>query len=572
MSDDSSVGIEVILRIRPSDSPSGYISFDDIEENVVNFQVPKTEESIVNNTRTRYGFQFNDILKEKATQDEAFRIIGAPAVRNVLEGFNSTVFAYGQTGSGKTFTITGGPERYSDRGIIPRAISMLFAGFQEQQNDTTYCAYISYLELYNESGYDLLVDEDTALSSRGDDALKVTMLEDELGNYHFRNLSVNPVSSEEEALNLLFLGDTNRAIGETEMNQASSRSHCIFTILVEARKRGSDTVIRSKLNLVDLAGSERVHKTNSTGQTLREAQHINASLFFLEMVIVALHERTQKGKESTHIPYRNSMMTSVLRDSLGGNCKTMMVATISQEAKQTDESISTCQFAQRVALIKNNAYINEELEPELVIQRLKAEVKRLREEVRYLQGENGEGEELSKDQCKELEEAISLYIHGDGKTPLNIGTMTLAKIRAAFSVFRHIICEKNVVTNGRAINSGEIEDCSEMSRTIEKLQRDLNEKKEEIEVLVQMVKGGKSISKGEDENVPTKEEVEKRIVDAVTKTTRKVKKVKGVESCFDNNILNEPAKAFQWFQDRYPGLSAIEENKEMLNAKYIEVG
>ena len=189
-----------------------------------------------------------------------------------------------------------------------------------KRKNVTYSYYISYLELYNESGFDLLAAEHTEVSKL-EDMPKVIMREDEDGNLNFKNLSVNPVANEEEALNLLFLGDTNRAIGETEMNQASSRSHCIFTILLECRKQGSDSVIRSKLNLVDLAGSERVHKTTSTGQVLREAQYINTSLFFLEMVIIALHEKEKKGKEKTHIPYRNSMMTSVLRDSLGGNCK-----------------------------------------------------------------------------------------------------------------------------------------------------------------------------------------------------------------------------------------------------------
>ncbi len=184
----------------------------------------------------------------------------------------------------------------------------------------TYSCFISYLELYNESGYDLLAEENTE-SSTFKDLPKVTMMEDEDGNFHFKNLSVHQAANEEDALNLLFVGDTNRAIGETEMNQSSSRSHCIFILMIEGRKHGSDTVIRSKLNLVDLAGSERVHKTSSTGQTLREAQYINTSLFFLEMVIVALYEKTKKGKENTHIPYRNSMMTSVLKDSLGGNCK-----------------------------------------------------------------------------------------------------------------------------------------------------------------------------------------------------------------------------------------------------------
>lgn len=150
---------------------------------------------------------------------------------------------------------------------------------------------------------------------------KVTMLEDEMGNFHFKNLSMHAVSSEEDALNLLFLGDTNRAIAATEMNENSTRSHCIFTIMLEGRKSDSDTVIRSKCSIVDLAGSERVSRTSSAGQTLTEAKYINSSLFFLEMVIVALYEKQKKRKDNIHIPYRNSMMTSVLRDSLGGNCK-----------------------------------------------------------------------------------------------------------------------------------------------------------------------------------------------------------------------------------------------------------
>jgi len=210
-------------------------------------------------------------------------------------------------------------ERYVDRGIIPRAISMIFNEF-DKHKECNYCCYVSYLELYNESGFDLLAAEHTEVSKL-EDMPKVIMREDEDGNLNFKNLSVNSVANEEEALNYLFLGDTNRAIGETDMNQASSRSHCIFTLSIECRKANSETVIRSKLNLVDLAGSERVHKTSSTGQVLREAQYINTSLFFLEMVIVALHEKSKKGKERIHIPYRNSMMTSVLRDSLGGNCE-----------------------------------------------------------------------------------------------------------------------------------------------------------------------------------------------------------------------------------------------------------
>lgn len=247
---------------------------------------------------------------------------------------------FGQTGSGKTYTITGGPERYEDRGIIPRTISQLFKTINAASSDKTYSCYVSYLEIYNQSGYDLLTNNISSF----EDIPKVTMLEDEFGYFHFKNLSVHPVASEEDALNLLFRGDTNRAVAATEMNQNSTRSHCIFTMILECRRTGTDTVVRSKvrafkesfeteiflvltcvvsviiqLNIVDLAGSERVSRTSSEGQTLKEAKYINSSLFYLEMVIIALHEKKKKG--NVHIPYRNSMMTSVLRDSLGGNCK-----------------------------------------------------------------------------------------------------------------------------------------------------------------------------------------------------------------------------------------------------------
>jgi kinesin family protein 6/9 len=330
---------------------------------------------MINNSRTLFEFKFDGLLGMDSTQDDVFASVARPVCENVLSGFNGTIFAYGQTGSGKTYTITGGTESFGQRGVIPRTLSHLFRALRDDsRSGTQFQVRISFLEIYNEQGYDLLSPHQD--SARGlQDLPKVSLREDEDGNVHMQNLTLHPANSEEEALNLLFLGDTNRAIAETPMNPNSSRSHCVFTVQLEQREAGSDRIRRSKLHLVDLAGSERAHKHGTSGQLLREASYINKSLHYLQMVIVALHERSKRGRG--HVPYRNSLMTSVLRDSLGGNCLTSMIATMSPEERQTDESISTCRFAQRVALVRQRAEVNEELDPNLVIKRLKAEVRSL---------------------------------------------------------------------------------------------------------------------------------------------------------------------------------------------------
>ncbi|CAN0081338.1 unnamed protein product, partial [Discosporangium mesarthrocarpum] len=221
--------IQTFLRIRPCKEPSGYFAVDEFDPNKLNFTVPVEHKDgeYVNNTRTSRSFKFDGVLGAKATQEDVFAKIGRGAVNNVLGGYNSTLFAYGQTGSGKTFTVTGGAERYVDRGIIPRALNLLFAEFKSR-SDVQYTCHVSYLEIYNEQGYDLL--DPSHDTKKLEDLPKVSLMEDEQGNIHLRNLSVFLAANEEEALNYLFLGDTNRAIAETAMNKASSRSHCIFTV------------------------------------------------------------------------------------------------------------------------------------------------------------------------------------------------------------------------------------------------------------------------------------------------------------------------------------------------------
>jgi kinesin family member 6/9 len=166
-------------------------------------------------------------------------------------------------------------------------------------------------------------------------------------------LSVHRADTEEDALNLLFIGDTNRVVSETPKNDASTRSHCIFIIQIESQKLGGDVKTVSKLHLVDLSGSERPKDTGIDGKTLKEALYINSSLHHLALVIMRLNEKLKAGKngEDMHVPFRSSMMTMVLRDSLGGNCRTKMVATVSPHPSDVYESLSTCRFARSVSLI-----------------------------------------------------------------------------------------------------------------------------------------------------------------------------------------------------------------------------
>uniref|UniRef100_A0A665UZ20 Kinesin family member 6 n=1 Tax=Echeneis naucrates TaxID=173247 RepID=A0A665UZ20_ECHNA len=387
-------------------------------------------DGFVNNKRECYKFRFKRVFDQAVKQDEIFENIAKPVADSVLAGYNGTIFAYGQTGSGKTFTITGGAERYSDRGIIPRTLSYLYECFS-QDSSMLYTTHISYLEIYNEMGYDLLDSRHEA--SRLEDLPRVIIMEDPDQNIHLKNLSLQQSATEEEALNLLFVGDTNRMIAETPMNQASTRSHCIFTVHLCRREPGSATLRRSKLHLVDLAGSDRVSKTGLNGQLLTEAKYINLSLHYLEQVIIALSE-----KNRSHIPYRNSMLTSVLRDSLGGNCMTTMIATIAIEKSNLDESISTCRFAQRVSLIKNEAIMNEELDPTLVIARLKREIESLKEELAIVTGEQ-RNDQLSAEEIQKLEELVKAFLDDpDPGVTLSLGP-DMRKIQYCFSLLKVIL-------------------------------------------------------------------------------------------------------------------------------------
>nr|XP_054485712.1 kinesin-like protein KIF6 [Agelaius phoeniceus] len=473
--------IRVYARVKPLGrrQQAGSYSVDN-EELLPSLEitVPRDlADGFINNKRESYKFKFQKIFDQEAKQDVIFDSIAKPVAECVLAGYNGTIFAYGQTGSGKTFTITGGAERYSDRGIIPRTLSYIFDQLQKDSSKV-YTTHVSYLEIYNECGYDLL--DPRHETSKMEDLPKVTIMEDSDQNIHLKNLSLQQATNEEEALNLLFLGDTNRMIAETPMNQASSRSHCIFTIHITSKEPGSATIRRSKLHLVDLAGSERVAKTGIGGHLLTEAKYINLSLHYLEQVIIALAE-----KNRSHIPYRNSMMTSVLRDSLGGNCMTTMIAMLAMDKRNIDESISTCRFAQRVALIKNEAVLNEEIDPRLMIIQLKKEIQDLKDELALVTGKQRKSE-LSQEELLQLDELIEIFLKdNDPDSSLDVGA-DMRKIKYCFVHMKQII--NHPMTSGKKLLSEDISEEKNSNEELEKLKGLLQQRDNEINILVTMLK------------------------------------------------------------------------------------
>jgi kinesin family protein 6/9 len=406
--------IEIFMRVRPTKKKSEkfHMIKEDRKAMFTSLNQKKPGEYI-NNTKNEYSYYYNDIFGMDAKQEEVFEIVAKDVIDNAFEGFNGTIFAYGQTGSGKTFTMTGNPERYADRGIIPRTVSYIFSEVN-RRTDHIFNISVSYLEIYNNDGYDLLSEDHT--HKELSDLPKVVPLERGNGEFVLSGLSTHVARKEEDALHLLFIGDTNRLVCETPMNDASTRSHCIFILQIESRKADSDIKLVSKIHLVDLSGSERVGKTGVDGRLLKEACAINLSLHYLEQVINSLQKKMNApDPEKYFVPYRNSLMTMVLRDSLGGNCKTKMISNIHVEEDYLDESISTCNFAMRVAMIKNTVTKNEAMDPNIIIQRLKRENQELKAEIMMLKGSSAK-EELTNDDILQCQKIVKEYLQNRDPT------------------------------------------------------------------------------------------------------------------------------------------------------------
>jgi len=386
-------------------------------------------------------------------QEVVFEYVAKDIIQSCLEGYSGTIFCYGQTGAGKTFTMSGSSLDYKYRGIMPRVISNLFQEIQSRYEQSI-TFRVSYLEIYNETMYDLLSPD---LSTN------ISINEDGKGGIFFKGLTQKICNNEEEALSSLFEGETNRTIAQHNMNAASSRSHAVFTIHLEIRSRVESTerVIYSKINLVDLAGSERTKKTGSEGQTLVEANFINKSLSFLEQVVIALGE-----KQRDHVPYRQSKLTNILKDSIGGNSKTVMVANIWPEPSNLEETISTLKFATRMTKVSNEATINVHLDPQVLLKKYEKEIKELKQELAMHDTLGNRGrinyEPYTPEQQYLQQQIAKKYLNGEIE---DIDIESLRQVKELFIQFRNIY--RNLLKDVKNNNYIEAADNPELAKAAE---------------------------------------------------------------------------------------------------------
>ncbi|PHT44353.1 Kinesin-4 [Capsicum baccatum] len=327
--------IRVYCRVRPFlTGQSSYISnVDHIDDGSITIGVPSK------NGKGRKTFNFNKVFGPSASQGEVFSDT-QQLIRSVLDGYNVCIFAYGQTGSGKTFTMTG-PKDLTEqsRGVNYRALGDLFLLAEQRKDTFLYDVSVQMIEIYNEQVRDLLVS----------DVIITLEIRSASQGLTVPDASLVRVTSTSDVIDLMNLGQRNRAVSATALNDRSSRSHSCLTVHVQGRDLTSGAILRGCMHLVDLAGSERVDKSEVTGDRLKEAQHINKSLSALGDVISAL------AQKNGHVPYRNSKLTQLLQDSLGGQAKTLMFVHISPEPDAIGETISTLKFAERVSTVELGA-------------------------------------------------------------------------------------------------------------------------------------------------------------------------------------------------------------------------
>lgn len=407
---DKNQHIQVFVRVRPINNS------ERTQKSVSVVDVPSSKDVVVRERpqdKISKKFSFDRVFGPSSKQIDVYNAVVHPLLDEVLAGYNCTVFAYGQTGTGKTFTMEGysndpGLQWQSDTsaGIIPRALSHLFDEIRTIDAQE-YSVRVSFLELYNEELFDLL--------SPNDDASKIRLYEDasKKGAVIIHGLEEVTVHNKSEVYKILERGSEKRQTAATLMNAHSSRSHTVFSITVHIRENtveGEELMKTGKLNLVDLAGSENIGRSGAVDRRAREAGSINQSLLTLGRVITALVER------APHIPYRESKLTRLLQESLGGRTKTSIIATISPASVNLDETLSTLDYAHRAKNITNRPEINQKLSKKALLKEYTEEIERLRRDLAATRERNGvylahenytEMQTQIEYQGKEIEEKIN---------------------------------------------------------------------------------------------------------------------------------------------------------------------
>ncbi|XP_054666513.1 kinesin-like protein KIF27 isoform X2 [Grus americana] len=400
------IPVKVAVRIRP------LLSREVLHNHQVCVRlVPNTRQIIIGKDRV---FTFDFVFGKNSTQEEVYTVCIKPLLVSLTEGYNATVFAYGQTGSGKTYTIGGGhiaSVAENEKGIIPRAIQELFQHISENRN-IDFHVKVSYIEVYKEELRDLL-ELETSVK-------ELHIREDEKGNTVIVGAKEFQVECADEVISLLESGNAARHTGTTQMNEHSSRSHAIFTISICQKQsaesqRNTDAaqdsswksiqMIASKFHFVDLAGSERVTKTGNTGERFKESIQINSGLLALGNVISALGDPKRK---SVHIPYRDAKITRILKDSLGGNAKTVMIACISPSSSDFDESLNSLKYANRAKNIRNKPVVNYNPDQDR-IDEMELEIRLLREALQNQQVSSQCSHDLNQERTRisSLEEQLT---------------------------------------------------------------------------------------------------------------------------------------------------------------------
>ena len=375
------VNIQVAVRCRPlnqQEKQSGepWVVTVDTDSKGVDVQYGPAGRRVIRN------FSFDTVLDSYSRQDDVFNSVAKPIVKEVLGGFNCTIFAYGQTGTGKTHTIEGDLYSEQDGGLIPRSVRAIFEHL-ESQEEIKFTAKVSFLELYNEELQDLL----TTGNESKNYFKQLKLFEDAKKGVICQNLEEVVVMKDTDVFDIMARGIKQRQSAVTLMNQDSSRSHSIFTIKLMMKYtglEGQEIIRNGQLNLVDLAGSECIGRSGATDGRAREAGSINQSLLTLGRVIAALVDN------HGHIPYRDSKLTRLLRDSLGGRSKTSIIATFSPVQSAVEETLSTLDYATRARSIKNQPIINQKITRQGILSEYLAEIEVLKNQLFLSNVKNGD--------------------------------------------------------------------------------------------------------------------------------------------------------------------------------------